>query len=446
MRRSLSLVLHTHILLLFLFLLCPKTNSAQFITASPYSSYGAGESYFSGLAYNTGIGFGGVALDSNVNVLNPAGLSGISLTKFHGSVVSRAVQYSQADANQFKWNTSLDHLVFGFPIKKRSAISFGLMPHTGIGVNQSDTVDTPLVGQINYLNNDSGGLNKAFLAGGLGIKNFSIGAEGGFIFGNLNRQRDLLFLNDPSALNVSKEVSTKVTGATFKAGLHYKFSFPIDSAAKASGKVADKFAIGLTYSPGTMLAGNTGFITRTFSLNAAGERTSTVIIENETNIHGTLYLPQEGSFGLAYFKGEKWNFNADLFYRQWSAYQSFESKDTLIENGEALFSGSDSLTDSWRLSAGVQFSPKQRNKYSFGGYYQSGGVRINGIDMKEKGITFGISIKAPSKIKERVPVLDIGIALGERGTIENNLTKERFVTARIGMTISDRWFVRRKFD
>jgi hypothetical protein len=42
--------------------------------------------------------------------------------------------------------------------------------------------------------------------------------------------------------------------------------------------------------------------------------------------------------------------------------------------------------------------------------------------------------------------LDIAIKLGERGTIENGLVNESFMQMVLGLTINEKWFIKRKYN
>ena len=42
--------------------------------------------------------------------------------------------------------------------------------------------------------------------------------------------------------------------------------------------------------------------------------------------------------------------------------------------------------------------------------------------------------------------INLSVEVGERGTINNNLIKEQFLDFQIGLSLSDIWFVKRKYD
>lgn len=436
--------MRTHALrLLFLLLTTASIVKGQSITGSPYSGFGIGELHYPGLAYNTGLGFAGIALDSNqhVNVLNPAALSSVHLATFEGSLLSRSVYYEDSRSSSFRNNTSLDHVVFGLPIRQKAAISFGLLPYSGLGSYDSDTLAIPGFGSINFVSEDSGGVNKAFFGFGFGVKKFSFGVEGAYLFGNVNRQRDLVILDDPKALNVTRLSETRVGGVVAKLGLHYRTKI---------GK--SKMAVGLTYSPRMKVSSYSTLITRTFETNA-GARVNVKQVERVSDIPGSIYIPSSAGIGFALYR-TKLTVAMDFQMTKWSEFRPFEARDTILENGEAFFSGSESLVDSWRAGGGVQYIPDPdplntkfltRSKYKAGAYYAHTGLKINGVDIPEYGLTLGWSMPMRRLIFAS-PAIEANIAIGERGSLTGGLVRERFITARIGVTITDRWFIARKFD
>jgi hypothetical protein len=42
--------------------------------------------------------------------------------------------------------------------------------------------------------------------------------------------------------------------------------------------------------------------------------------------------------------------------------------------------------------------------------------------------------------------LDLAIKFGERGTIENGLINESFTQIVLGLTINEKWFIKRKYN
>ena len=69
-------------------------------------------------------------------------------------------------------------------------------------------------------------------------------------------------------------------------------------------------------------------------------------------------------------------------------------------------------------------------------------MKINGSAIDEFGISFGLGLPVGQFFSNA----NIGIEIGQRGTIDNNLIEEDFVNIQIGLSLNDRWFVKRKYN
>jgi len=126
-----------------------------------------------------------------------------------------------------------------------------------------------------------------------------------------------------------------------------------------------------------------------------------------------------------------------------------------------------------RIATGMQWTPDpkalkyfSRVTYRIGGYYNSpkltdvtqtlGGIyligelfdkpalQVKSSDINETGLTFGIGL--PLRGKPYSSDLDLGFEISERGTVKNNLVRERYFKVMLGFTIREEWFRKTKFD
>ncbi len=74
--------------------------------------------------------------------------------------------------------------------------------------------------------------------------------------------------------------------------------------------------------------------------------------------------------------------------------------------------------------------------------YNSSLVNINGEDVDEMAISFGCSLP----LRKSFSTLNFGIELGRRGSDSNGLSQEQFIGLLIGVTVNDKWFIKRKYD
>jgi hypothetical protein len=83
-----------------------------------------------------------------------------------------------------------------------------------------------------------------------------------------------------------------------------------------------------------------------------------------------------------------------------------------------------------------------RVHYRLGGYYSNTYLRIHEKQLQDYGISFGVGLP----FKNTNSSFNIGVVVGQRGTLTNNLIKENFSIVNFGLTLHDFWFFKRKFD
>jgi hypothetical protein len=181
----------------------------------------------------------------------------------------------------------------------------------------------------------------------------------------------------------------------------------------------------------------------TYFTNSSGYDVPKDTIQNSQNSKGKLQFPLSFGFGLGFKVGDKWLVVADYAVQNWSTYKAFN-----IPQG---------LNNSKRISAGIQYVPNskasekgsyfKRVNYRIGGRYNQTMVEINNTPLIEQAVSFGLGFPVGRNfLLQNFSMMNIGFELGQRGTINNGLIKERFFNLTFGVTINDRWFVKPKFD
>ncbi|MCB0381155.1 MAG: hypothetical protein KDD24_07855 [Flavobacteriales bacterium] len=143
--------------------------------------------------------------------------------------------------------------------------------------------------------------------------------------------------------------------------------------------------------------------------------------------------------GIALEKANKWTLAVDFKTINYGDINSTEPNVSFKNN--------------YTISSGFEFIPKydafnnyfKRVKYKFGARYSTAYLSINNTDITEYGITFGIGLPI-KRTDTSMPGLNLGIEYGNRGVESNGLVKETFVNFNVGITINDRWFIKRKYD
>jgi long-subunit fatty acid transport protein len=153
-------------------------------------------------------------------------------------------------------------------------------------------------------------------------------------------------------------------------------------------------------------------------------------IFNETKTKGSIVLPDYIKAGITISKSSKWTAGLDFSFQNWKKYRNFESTDT--------------LDNSYRIATGGEYRT-DKLIYRFGAHYGKSFINLRSTQLNDAGISVGLGIlrlfpkRPPSSI-------NIAIEVGQRGTTDNNLIREKYIRLHLGFTLSDIWFVKPKYD
>ncbi len=416
----------------------------QATTNSPYSRYGIGVLRSESFNQNFALGGAGLGFRSNnsLNLLNPASYSEISITTVEFGVTNNALWLSNGTQSQFQNNAYIDHIAFGFPvINNKWGMSFGMLPYSNVGYdyeNESSSIVGPDTISMNYYYKGDGGLNKVYFGNALKFKvdstsNISFGANASLIFGSINADKKAIYSDLPNSFNLWQITKTSVADFNFDAGVQYQKTFINAKEEKYN------LTIGATYTLGRELKAKNSELLRTFKGNVDfGSLRDTIL--NVEEQAGIIELPAQIGVGIAFEKQNKWTLLLDYKTTAWDK----------VENSEAAFY---QYKMSHSINGGFEFIPKydafnnyfKRIKYRIGARYKTSYLSFNDKDINEYGITFGLSLPM-KRTDTAIPGLNFGVEYGKRGTIEAGLVEEKFVNFNLGITINDRWFIKRKYD
>ncbi len=408
--------------------------SAQSTINSPYSQYGVGNLKGSYLPQNRGLGNLGYGISTmgayqNLNVSNPASYSKLRLTVFDVGASTYLQSLNKGNQNEKSFNASLSHLAMGIPVSKKSALSFGILPYSNLGYEfrTSDTkVDTF---SVDHVYSGEGGLTRAYVGYGFGLgKNFSLGVNVSYIFGNLKEIRATEFTKYVGFLNSKTENNNAVGGLNLDLGLQYIVN------------LSEKSRLTLGYTGGVKTQLNTKYsqLSTRYQTNSESEfRADTTAFINEAEGH--LTIPTNHNFGFSIEKLNKWLIGADLRTGKWSEFEKSGS--------------SDPLSDSWGFSVGGQITPNVNAvtnyfkliDYRAGLSYDKTYLTLGSKDINVKAVNIGFGFPL---IAQRSSFYKINFTteIGTRGSLSSNLVKENFVNFHLGFTINDKWFQKYKYD
>lgn len=403
--------------------------SAQKIN-SPYSRYGLGQLY--GKNINTplqamgGISIG-VANPTWINPANPASYAKFDSASFLFEIGIVANMTSSKTSYQ-KENSdfaTLSYILIGFPVTKWWRSSLGVLPFSKIGYDVKISVD----GFDNVINDlvGDGGLNRYYWGNGFNIsKNFRLGVDASFIYGNGSRSSHIYFPDSAWIFGSKVEQSTRGGGFIFDYGLQYDIHL----------KKNNVLTLGLIYSNTWYLNATRNYMAYTLVGGVDGDVEAlkdTILYEPEES--GLIILPDKIGFGFVYQQKGRWLIGGDFEMQGWDKYEAFGL--------------TDSLSNAWRVSVGGQFTPKhtsissllKRMSYRVGIKYNNSYLSLFGNDINEYGISFGVGFP----MKKSKTELDLSFEIGQRGTTNDGLIQENYVNVTFGVSIDEHLFQKRKY-
>ena len=409
---------------------------AQNSTASPYSLGGLGDVTFRGNAINRMMGGISVYADSiHANLNNPASLGELKLTTFSVGVHYRNTQLISDETNENVASGSLDYIAVSIPTKHFS-FSFGVMPFSSVGYQLQSLDDT---NEQNILNRyeGKGGVNKTFISVGLKVFKFlNIGGTLNFNFGSISS--DASRQEENIDFGTFLRNSSQIRGIDYQLGAHLK----IPLSKKFS---IDAFA---TYSPEHSLTSENeqSFFTRSVTTQTVGTVIEVDLADQNLD-KVDLTIGSKYELGLGFGQDKKW-----LLGAQYTAINSGNFQNDFIQlNNVSYENGS-------RLSVGGYFIPNyssitnywKRMAFRAGFRQEISGIMINNTSLEETGISFGVSLPLGGYYSAAnvagYSSLNIGFELGKRGVNSNGLIEENYWSIRVGASLNDLWFIKRKYN
>lgn len=418
---------------------------AQDVTAfgsySPYSLFGIGDITAQGTAYNSMMGGIGIGDRNNrvINYLNPAAVTARDTLSFMmdfglnwnntlyklPSNSTEKIESSQDACNIVNMN----HIVATFPIYKKSAFIVGITPLSNVGYKMAsgETSDEIIasVGDVIYQKNGSGSVYQAFVGAGVTLwDRLSLGAQGMFNFGTINRYSYVYFNSNSYNRTIKLGSTSALRGFSGKFGLQYE---------QPLGK-NNSIVIGGTW----RLASNLGGEVEDIVTAISGSATDTLNYVASDN--AGILIPGEIGAGISYRHGNRWSAGFDYTYQDWSAtkFAATPGVDFTPVSAQAF-------------RAGFEYTPNRydiryygkRITYRGGAYYDRSYYSIGGNRISSAGITFGVSLP----VFRYYNAIQLSVDLGQRGALEKGffkddtgLLREFYANFRVSFSLHDIWF------
>lgn len=415
---------------------------------SPYSRLGLGDMSHQYLAASAGMGGFSAAFQDpfHLNMLNPAGNASLKATAFEVGMFAQYSNLQSPDGNSAEiWTGNLSYFVIGFPLvnpineqmdlKKRKVhwgMTLGLRPFSSVGYDIETTAYQEGLDSTRNLFQGSGGTNKLNWGNSMEYKNFSLGLDLAYFFGQMSYDREVIFndLGISYGNDFSDEIG--VRGFLWTLGAQYKLALGDRDEETGERRFNKQLIVGAFGSSQTAFQTNSRKLYRGF--NPVYNDADTVLFVNDLVESGT--MPANLTLGLMYEERNRLRIGLDYHMMQWSSY----------ENPAKV----EQLRDGWRLSAGLEYIPNataynnylQRVRYRFGGLHESDPRGIN-TNLTRTALTLGLGFPIILP-RQQTSFINTSFELGRFGSAD--ALTEWYARCTVGFTLNDNsWFFKRKF-
>lgn len=406
---------------------------AQANVDSPYSMFGIGQ--IKNKTMNARLeGMGGIANAMHgkglINAENPASYAMIDTLAFlfDAGMYFKTSDFSTSSMSETSNNANFDYVAIAFGATDWWRISLGVQPYSNVGYNLIVNDNKEGIGNYATTFKGSGGLNQAFIGNAFRLgKNLSVGANATYVFGDYETLTTLSFPDSSYMISSRRGIDMMVKSFMFDYGLLYNANIGKDL----------NLSIGLTYNQKIDLKGAQTTYIRSVEVDSDSDTEYLIdTISYNVNKDARLSMPQGFGFGIALQKNNRWAVGADFNWSQWSKF--------------AREGVNDSLQNSWNVAVGAEFSPKstsvsnyfRKASYRFGGFYEQTYLSLKGQSINKIGVTAGISLPLPRSLSK----VNIGLEVGQCGTKAQGLIQERYFKASVGISVFERWFLKRKYN
>ena len=408
---------------------------AQSNVDSPYSMFGLGQ--VRNKTMNTRLqGMGSVATalggKNLINAANPASYAFIDTLSFlfDASFYAKSSTFSTSSLSEKASAASFDYVAMGLSLTRWWKVALGAQPYSNVGYNVVTSFYDEQLGNYNQTFKGEGGLNQVFIGNAFRLGDrFAVGANVNYVFGDSKSTTTLTYPDSTYLISSRRSRDVMISSFMFDYGLQYQQ--PLGNGLALSA--------GITYNQKVNLKGSQTIYLR--SLEATEDNTSTsaeYVIDTifwDKNNDARFTMPQGFGVGVALHKSNRWTVAADFNWDQWSAFR---------RNGV-----NDSLQNAWRVAVGGEYIPTSSTvsnywtkvTYRLGGFYEQTYLNINGQSINNIGVTGGMTFPLPRSLSRA----NLALEVGKCGTKSANLIQDNYVKLTIGVSIYERWFLKRKY-
>ena len=403
----------------------------QKLVNSPYARFNLGILEPSGSFRSQGMGGTGTAIRDNSTLYytNPASYSSIDTNSF---IFDFGIDYginilSDGTSRHTSDDINFDHMLLGFPILKGFGMGMGITTFSNGYYSISDAIGEddpgydPVTGRYIETHAGSGGITKFFIGSGIRMfKYFSAGVNLNMLFGKLNRTNQFDFTDYYNSYNNNSGENLRISGLNFDYGLQIELPlkkdyFIIAGASMGSGK---KY--------------KTNFEAISYRYNYYGT-TDTISWSADDS---KSFIPGSIRTGLSFGKKNKFTGAFDYVMTKWS---------------ESTLSGSEGyLADTRSLQLGVEYIPEKYSNFNFlkrieyrlGAHLDDNYLLINGEQLKEIGVSFGLGLPMRRTFSKANLFFDYTRRSGSGSLMHT----ENYFSVGASLNLYDFWFEKQRYQ
>jgi hypothetical protein len=407
------------LIIIIVFISCPLYSQADKNGGSLYSIFGLGDLSYSTSTRTDGMGIMGIALTGNYNnSINPAAWTMIQTTIFTSKFNFQALKSTDGTYNSNRVYGNFESFNLSVPLNKGYGWIFDAGFNNYSNVNYDAKFSSSIDGE-NYIQTYSGngGLNRLTVGFSyIILRDFSIGAQFNYLFGNISRNLNIDFTNG-LLFDTKNLTENQINGVYFNTGLLFHGFAKLFKSKKLNDLTA-----GIYFStPATMNSTITGRYNR-----------SPINIDSVSLTTGKIDLPWSIGAGISNTFNERLIVAADFYMQNWDNYKNYGIKSDRIRNSMRIGGGLE-FTDSKRLEDPYF----KRVSYRLGGFYRQDYLIINNEPVNAYGITAGLTLPISNN-----NAIDLMMQYFIRGKVSNGLIKDNVIMLGASVRLGELWFLK----
>ena len=403
---------------------------SQTNTGSPYSLNELGEINFTGNVSYQSMGGIDSSIDSiEFNINNPSSLAKIKTTNYLIGTFYKSSSISNSLLKENIKTSNINYIAIGIPLKN-FGFGFGVLPYSSVGFNLQTTEEYNDDNSISSrLFGAEGNINKAFLSVGIPfLKYFSIGASANYNFGKFNYEK----FNLMNGVNygVFSNSSSEITGFT------YNFSSNVLIPLKNDISLSLLFSL---YPEGELDSYNIESLytsnASSISLESLGDFVD-IDLDSRGLENTKLPVPKKSIYSIGLEKKNSWFIGAQYENKLSSGFENvfLDLRNVSYRDANSISFGGYFIPDSSSL-----VSYWKRIKYRFGIKNDKKSIIVNNLPINQFSLNLGLGLPIAGLSKA-----NLGLEIGKIGN--DDLIKENYFSLRLGLSLNDVWFIKRKYN